>query len=644
MPGENAVGMIAWRLRFRMPECPDGRDIILIANDITFKIGSFGMAEDLLFLKASELARKERIPRVYVAANSGARIGLAEEVKQVFRIAWVDDTNPDKGFKYLYLTPDDYVRLSSQSLLNTSIVSCSLVQDEQGENRYKIDDIFGKDNDLGVENLRGSGMIAGETSNAYNEIFTVSMVTCRAVGIGAYLVRLGQRVIQVENSHIILTGASALNKVLGREVYTSNTQLGGIQIMHNNGVSHDVVPDDFEGISLIIKWLAYVPARAGSSLPVLLPMFDPIDRDVDYYPTKSPYDPRWLLEGKQEEANSGIGNWLSGVFDRSSFHEIMKAWAPTVVCGRARLGGIPLGVIAVETRSVELKIPADPANPQSDAKVTTQAGQVWYPDSSYKTSQAIKDFNRENIPLMIFANWRGFSGGMIDMYEQVVKFGAYIVDALREYRQPVIIYIPPNGELRGGAWVVLDETININYMEMYADKESRGGVLEPEGTVEIKYRSKDLVKTMHRLDTVCIELKEKLKKTTVVEKNVLEKQLNDRETHLLPLYHQAAVMFADLHDTPGRMLAKRTINGIVDWKSCRSFFYWRLKRLLYENQIVTQIMSISNDTLSFKESKKLIENWFIESLNESKPVSLGFSYLILELKRNSYFYLQFSRQ
>ena len=60
-------------------------------------------------------------------------------------------------------------------------------------------------------------------------------MTCRAIGIGAYLVRLGQRVIQVENSHIILTGAGALNKVLGREVYSSNQQLGGTQIMHNNG-------------------------------------------------------------------------------------------------------------------------------------------------------------------------------------------------------------------------------------------------------------------------------------------------------------------------------------------------------------------------------------------------------------------------
>ena len=47
----------------------------------------------------------------------------------------------------------------------------------------------------------------------------------------------------------------------------------------------------------------------------------------------------------------------------------MQSWAQTVVVGRARLGGIPVGVIAVETRTVEVKLPADPANPDSEAKV-----------------------------------------------------------------------------------------------------------------------------------------------------------------------------------------------------------------------------------------------------------------------------------
>ena len=76
------------------------------------------------------------------------------------------------------------------------------------------------------------------------------------------------------------------------------------------------------------------------------------------------------------------------------------------------------------------------------------------------------------------------------MFDQVLKFGSYIVDALREYTQPVLVYIPPFGELRGGAWVVVDPSINLRYMEMYADEEARGGVLEPEGTVAIKFRMK----------------------------------------------------------------------------------------------------------------------------------------------------------
>ena len=60
---------------------------------------------------------------------------------------------------------------------------------------------------IGVENLRGSGMIAGETSRAYDETFTLSYVTGRSVGIGAYLVRLGQRTIQMANGPLILVRA-----------------------------------------------------------------------------------------------------------------------------------------------------------------------------------------------------------------------------------------------------------------------------------------------------------------------------------------------------------------------------------------------------------------------------------------------------
>lgn len=277
---------------------------------------------------------------------------------------------------------------------------------DHGETRYKITTIVGAEDGLGVECLRGSGLIAGETSRAYNDIFTITLVTCRSVGIGAYLVRLGQRAIQIEGQPIILTGAPAINKLLGREVYNSNLQLGGTQIMYRNGVSHMTANDDFEGVSKIVRWMSFVPDKKNNPVPIS-PSFDDWNRDITYYPPqKQPYDPRWLIAGKDDEEG-----YLSGLFDRGSFQEALGGWARTVVTGRARLGGIPVGVIGVETRSVENVMPADPANPESIEQVTTEAGGVWYPNSAFKTAQAIRDFNTgEQLPLMILANWRGFSG------------------------------------------------------------------------------------------------------------------------------------------------------------------------------------------------------------------------------------------
>ncbi|XP_063807912.1 acetyl-CoA carboxylase 1 [Pseudophryne corroboree] len=604
LPGGNEIGMVAWKMTLKSPEYPDGRDIIVIGNDITYRIGSFGPQEDLLYLRASELSRSQGIPRIYVAANSGARIGLAEEIRHMFHVAWVDADDPYKGFKYLYLTPQDYKKVSA---LNS--VHCEHVEDE-GESRYKITDIIGKEEGLGVENLRGSGMIAGESSLAYEEVITINLVTCRAIGIGAYLVRLGQRTIQVENSHIILTGAGALNKVLGREVYTSNNQLGGIHIMHNNGVTHATVYDDYEGVYTILQWLSYMPKSVSSPVSIITPK-DPIDRHIDFTPTKAPYDPRWMLSGRPHPSQKG--QWLSGFFDHGSFMEIMKPWAQTVVVGRARLGGIPVGVVAVETRTVELSIPADPANLDSEAKIIQQAGQVWFPDSAFKTAQAIKDFNREGLPIMVFANWRGFSGGMKDMYDQVLKFGAYIVDGLREYQQPVLVYIPPQAELRGGSWVVIDPTINPRHMEMYADKESRGGVLEPEGTVEIKFRRKDLVKTMRRVDPVYIRLAERLgtPELSPADCKELENKLKEREEFLIPIYHQVAVQFADLHDTPGRMQEKGVITDVLEWKTSRTFFYWRLRRLLLED-VAKKKIHAANPELTDGQIQAMLRRWFVE--------------------------------
>lgn len=676
--GANDVGMVAWLMELKTVEYPNvracffswssltdaadvfprltavslfvwrkGRQVVLIANDITHKAGSFGTREDVVFKMASEFAREKRIPRLFVAANSGARIGLSDSVKTRFKVAFKDPSKPENGFDYIYVSSDDYVLLTTGK---------PKIQAEpatyEGKEVFRVADIIGSEPDLGVENLKGSGLIAGETSIAYKEIFTMTIVLGRTVGIGAYLVRLGQRTIQKTTAApIILTGYQALNKLMGVDVYSTNEQLGGPGIMYSNGVSHLSEPDHLQAVRAAINWLAYVPSVRGGLLPITdIRGLDIIERQIDFSPVAgTPYDPRMLLAGGEDDK----GNWQSGFFDKDSFKETLAGWAKTVVVGRARLGGIPMGVVITENRTAENVKPADPADVKASEAVIQEAGCVWFPNSAYKTAQAINDFRTEDLPLIVFANWRGFSGGQRDMFDEVLKYGSLIVDAFVAYEQPVFVFIPPFAEIRGGAWVVLDASINASVMEMYAAAGSaRGGVLEANGAASVKYRTKDLISTMHRLDDKLIALNKKLAKEDLAEseKSAIQEEILGRQRALLPVYEQISVQFCELHDTPGRMQAVGVIRSQVNWRTSRTFFYWRLRRKLAEFDLRKKIIEAAEVGRAVKspsplEATDFIKAWFLETpgMNESKWEDdkmmltwMGENHSLLETKVISY--------
>jgi len=102
----------------------------------------------------------------------------------------------------------------------------------------------------------------------------------------------------------------------------------------------------------------------------------------------------------------------------------------------------------------------------------------------------------------------------------------------------------------------------------------RGGVLEPEGIVEIKFRVKDLLKALHRIDPLIISIKASLQAANLPQEQrlQLEQQIVDREKFLMPMYHQVAVHFADLHDTPERMKEKGAIM-VCRSSLTRTFFF-----------------------------------------------------------------------
>lgn len=50
-PGENKIGMLAWHVTLKTPHYPQGREVVVIANDVTVQSGSFGIQEDYFFNK-----------------------------------------------------------------------------------------------------------------------------------------------------------------------------------------------------------------------------------------------------------------------------------------------------------------------------------------------------------------------------------------------------------------------------------------------------------------------------------------------------------------------------------------------------------------------------------------------------------------
>lgn len=139
---------------------------------------------------------------------------------------------------------------------------------------------------------------------------------------------------------------------------------------------------------------------------------------------------------------------------------------------------------------------------------------------------------------------------------------------------------------------------------MYADEEARGGVLEPEGIVNIKYRREKQLDTMARLDSTYGELRRSLqdKSLSADQLSEIKAKMTERENHLLPVYLQIALQFADLHDRAERMEAKDTIRHPLCWKDARRFFYWRLRRRLSEEQILKRLAATAPSPSSSRAS------------------------------------------
>jgi propionyl-CoA carboxylase beta chain len=152
------------------------------------------------------------------------------------------------------------------------------------------------------------------------------------------------------------------------------------------------------------------------------------------------------------------------IVDGGDFLEVHELWAENVVCGFARLGGHPIGIVGNQPRSL--------------------AG-VLDIDSSVKAARFVRFCDAFNIPLVTFVDVPGFLPGTAQEHGGIIRNGAKLLYAYAEATVPKLTVI--TRKAYGGAYDVMSSKhIRGDYNVAWPSAEI--AVMGPEGAVNIVYR------------------------------------------------------------------------------------------------------------------------------------------------------------
>jgi propionyl-CoA carboxylase beta chain len=152
------------------------------------------------------------------------------------------------------------------------------------------------------------------------------------------------------------------------------------------------------------------------------------------------------------------------VVDDGHFVEVHKDYAKNIICGFARLGGRPVGVVANQPKHL--------------------AGCLDI-DASVKAARFVRFCDCFNIPLVTFVDVPGFLPGTTQEFGGIIKHGAKLLYAFAEATVPKITVI--TRKAYGGAYDVMASK-HIRADMNFAFPAAEIAVMGPEGAVNIIYR------------------------------------------------------------------------------------------------------------------------------------------------------------
>jgi 3-methylcrotonyl-CoA carboxylase beta subunit len=276
---------------------------------------------------------------------------------------------------------------------------------------------------------------------------------------GAYLPALSDVILMVEDTSFMGLGGPNLVKGATGQVVVAE-ELGGAWT-HNaiSGVAHYRLPDDDACVARLRELIGELPYAS------------PVGYTLDTAAMQSPDNGEALytLLPDNHRQPYDMHELIAALVDDGHLDEFQRDNAPELICGTARLCGLPIGILANARGMIQ---------PPSGG--APRFGGIIYSDSAEKAAYFIDTMNRHRTPLLFIQDVSGFMVGTDAEHSGIIRAGARFVEAMATATVPKIV-LTVNHASGAGYYAMAGQGFDPDFIFTWPT--GRMGVMEGESAV-----------------------------------------------------------------------------------------------------------------------------------------------------------------
>jgi 3-methylcrotonyl-CoA carboxylase beta subunit len=292
-----------------------------------------------------------------------------------------------KGGTYYPLTVKKHLRAQEVALQNK--MPCIYLVDSGGANLPNQDEVFPDRDHFGR-------IFFNQATMSAEGIAQIAVVMGSCTAGGAYVPAMSDEAIIVKNQGTIFLGGPPLVKAATGEVVSAEDLGGGDVHTRLSGVADHLAQNDMHALSIVRQSIKNLNKRAenkyeaGNLIASVAPKYVASELyGVIPTDTRKPFDVREII---------------ARVVDGSEFDEFKARYGATLICGFARIEGMPVGIIANNG--------------------------ILFSESALKGAHFIELCCQRKIPLVFLQNITGFMVGRKYENEGIARNGAKMVTAV----------------------------------------------------------------------------------------------------------------------------------------------------------------------------------------------------------------------